>query len=64
MSYRLGFLILLLSIAGCGPELSKSDLGVVVFEVPKVAGSDRPYQMPQLGPPVEHKDDFPGRPLP
>ena len=43
------------SLAGCGPELSKNDLGTVVFEVPKVAGADQPYQMPQLGPPESGK---------
>jgi hypothetical protein len=58
MQYRLGFLLLLLSLTGCGPALSKSDLGLVVFEVPKVAGADKPYEMRQLGPPPEHSDDF------
>ena len=57
MRCRLGILIVLTCLAGCGPELSKGDLGTVVFEVPKVAGSDEPYQMPQLGPPVEQKDE-------
>jgi hypothetical protein len=57
-------LFLLTFLAGCGPRVSKSDLGVVVFEVPKVAGSDEPYQMPELGPPLEHKEDPFGRPLP
>ena len=50
MRYWLGLLLLLLLLAGCGPELSKSDLGTVVYELPKVAGADEPYQMPQLGP--------------
>jgi hypothetical protein len=45
----------LLMLGGCGPALSKSDLGTVVFDLPKVAGADEPYRMPQLGPPV--KDD-------
>lgn len=45
-----GLAVLTLILGGCGPELSKSDLGNVVFEVPKVAGSDRPYVMPKLGP--------------
>jgi hypothetical protein len=54
--------ILLVVLGGCGPELSKSDLGTVVFEIPQVAGSDKPYPMPQLGPRPEqtpdHEDDF------
>ena len=50
-----GFVVLLVVLEGCGPELSKSDLGTVVFEVPKVAGSDKPYAMPELGPPLKQK---------
>ena len=48
-----GLAVLLVILGGCGPELSKDDLGTVVFDVPKVAGSDRPYAMPKLGPPSE-----------
>jgi hypothetical protein len=50
MQFRLSLVVLLLALGGCGPQLSKSDLGTVVFEVPKVAGSDEPYFMPQLAP--------------
>jgi hypothetical protein len=47
----LGLLAFLAAIlGGCGPALSKSDLGTVVFEIPKVAGADKPYPMPKLGP--------------
>jgi hypothetical protein len=57
MQFRFGILLLfLLAVVGCGPHLSQSELGKVVFEVPKVAGADEPYPMPQLGPP---KDDDP-----
>jgi len=56
MRLRFSFLLLLVSLAGCGPELSKVELGTVVFDVPKVAGADEPYQMPELGPPPEHKE--------
>jgi hypothetical protein len=42
-------------LGGCGPELSQSDLGTVLKEVPQVAGADKPYVMPQLGPPVKQK---------
>lgn len=52
--FRLGVLaVFMLILGGCGPELSKSDLGNVVFEVPKVAGADKPYVMPKLGTPDE-----------
>jgi hypothetical protein len=50
MRNRLCLLILLLLLGGCGPELSKHELGTVVFEVPKVSGSEGPYPMPQLQP--------------
>jgi hypothetical protein len=44
MRFTLGLLILLVVIGGCGPQLSKADLGTVVFEVPKLSGSDEPYK--------------------
>jgi hypothetical protein len=53
---RSGFLMLLLALPGCGPELSKTDLGHVVSEPPKVAEPDVPYPMPQLGPPLKPED--------
>lgn len=55
MRFHLGLLILpaLVALGGCGPQLSKSDLGTVVYELPKVAGADEPYAMPELGPPRE-----------
>ena len=46
-----------MSLAGCGAQLSKTDLGMVIFEVPKVAGSEEPYQMPQLGPPEDNSSE-------
>ena len=51
-----GLAVLMAAVGGCGPELSTSDLGHVVFEVPKVSGSEKPYAMPQLGPPLEKSD--------
>jgi hypothetical protein len=58
----LSCLTALLLLGGCGPALSKSDLGTVVFEVPKVAGAEEPYQMPQLGPPPKDEDARHGGP--
>ena len=54
------FLVPLLGLGGCGPQLSPSDLGAVVFELPQVSGAEEPYKMPQLGPPVEHKEEHRG----
>ena len=49
-------LILLALSAGCGPKLSQSDLGAITYdEAPKVKGADKPYPLPQLGPPSEDK---------
>jgi hypothetical protein len=64
MRFQFSLLVLLVLLAGCGPALSKSDLGTVVFEVPKLAGAEEPYPMPQLGPPVELNDDRRGPGLP
>jgi hypothetical protein len=61
MRIHLGFFLLLAALSGCGSQISKSDLGIVVFEVPKVAGAEEPYQMPELGPPLEPSDDDHGR---
>ena len=57
-----GLLFFVVLLAGCGPELSKTDLGTVVYNIPKVAGVDEPYQMPQLGPPATDSDEDAGRP--
>jgi hypothetical protein len=47
-----GFALLFVVLGGCGPALSQSDLGKVVTDLPQVAGADKPYQIPQLGPPL------------
>jgi len=44
-------LTLAVAIPGCGPNVSKSDLGTIVYEVPTVGGVDEPYQYPELPPP-------------
>ena len=53
MRYRLCLLMLLASLCGCGPSLTQQELGTVEFELPKIAGAEEPYRMPQLGPPLE-----------
>lgn len=50
---RFLFFVLLpvsLIVPGCEgrPHVPKEDLGEVVFEVPTVPGSEKPYEMPQL----------------
>lgn len=49
-------LLSILLLGGCGPALSESDLGTVVFEVPKVPDAEA-YSMPQLGPPEDQDQD-------
>jgi hypothetical protein len=61
MYVRLGLPLLLMSLVGCEATVSERDLGTVVFEIPKVAGADEPYPMPQLGPPAEPNHGNPGR---
>lgn len=41
-----GFLICA-GVSGCGPNVSDSDLGRVMYEVPMVAGADEPYRFPE-----------------
>jgi hypothetical protein len=60
----IGIAVLLAILGGCGPELSKSDLGTVVFEVPKVAGADKPYEMPKLGSRDENNNNEDRLPIP
>ena len=43
------------SLAGCGAQLSKADLGTVVFEVPKVAGTEGAVPDAAAGPAREWK---------
>jgi hypothetical protein len=40
------------AIVGCGPSVSESDLGTIVYEVPTVAGADEPFPYPKLPPPA------------
>lgn len=62
MQPRLSLLTMLLTaplLNGCESASPPSDLGSVVFEVPRVQGADEPYPMPQLGPPLERRIDDP-----
>lgn len=46
-------LLIAFGIAGCGPVISEKDMGTIIYEVPKVEGADKPYEMPALGPQSE-----------
>lgn len=46
-------LLIAAALPGCGPAVSRDELGTVVFDVPKVEGAEEPYQLPpEAGPPV------------
>ncbi len=49
----LGPLAILATLPGCGPAVSRSDLGEIKYEVPQVPGSERPYPIPDVGPPAK-----------
>jgi hypothetical protein len=48
----LGLLGIFSTLPGCGPAVSRSDLGEVRYEVPEVPGADKEYKIPDVGPPV------------
>jgi hypothetical protein len=42
------------AMGGCGPEVSRSELGRVLPEVPQVPGAEKPYQFPKSDKPAIH----------
>jgi hypothetical protein len=56
----LALALLCLGPSGCESEVSKGDLGTVVFEVPKVPGAEKPYVFPQLEQATEASGDATG----
>jgi hypothetical protein len=45
-----GFLAVLVAAPGCGPAVAKSDLGNIVYEVPKIPGTEEPFPIPDVVP--------------
>jgi hypothetical protein len=43
-------------LVGCGPNLSSKEYGTVVEGIPSVAGAEKPYEMPRLGPPPTEEE--------
>jgi len=56
LAVLLGFLAVPLAAPGCGPAVAKSDLGDIVYEVPKVRGADQPYPIPEVVPPLAARE--------
>lgn len=48
-----GVLILMVFplFGGCGPDLTAKEFGTIVEGIPHVQGADKPFEMPELGPP-------------
>jgi len=44
-------LIIIFVFLGCEPTKPSKDMGTIIYEVPKVEGADKPYEMPELDPP-------------
>jgi len=54
-----GLFAVAIDAPGCGPAVAKSDMGNIVYEVPKVAGADKPYPIPEVLPPLAAREpDF------
>jgi hypothetical protein len=45
-------------VAGCGPQVSREELGEVEFEVPQVPGATRPYELPDFSQPYDEKNSL------
>jgi hypothetical protein len=64
----LGVVAVSLGLPGCGPAVSKSELGNVVFTVPEVPGANQPYLLPESNAPPGASDSkllpFPPKELP
>ena len=45
------------SLSGCQSRASDEELGTIVYEVPKVPGSEKPFPLPDLDP--NAKSDMP-----
>jgi len=41
-------LVACLLLIGCGPGVSKDDLGTILEEVPEVPGAEQAFEMPQF----------------
>ncbi len=54
-----GLFALAMVVPGCGPAVAKSDLGDIVYEVPTVPGTDKPFPIPEVVPPLAARE--PGR---
>jgi hypothetical protein len=53
-----GGLLLALSVclSGCSKDYPPEEYGTVDHEVPSVAGAEKPFEMPKLGPPLSEED--------
>lgn len=60
MRWLIGLLIglsAMLVLSGCERRIPKEELGKVIFEVPQVPGSEKPFIMPELEPLEKEKGE-------
>lgn len=48
--------LLAAAVAGCGPAVSTSNFGRVLYEVPDVKAAEKPYEFPDKAPPTKLSD--------
>jgi hypothetical protein len=61
---RIAFVLVVLpalTLVGCGSGSSDKDLGRIIYDVPKVPGSEKTFPMPELDP--KAKSDQPDNPF-
>jgi hypothetical protein len=46
-------LLITLTVTGCGPAVSSKDMGTIIYEIPRVQGADKPYELPKIITPRE-----------
>lgn len=51
LCYAGSVLTVLLLFGGCGPNLNSKEFGTIVKGIPHIEGADKPYPLPELGPP-------------
>ena len=51
LGWLFGIVLILPTMAGCGPRLTDKDLGTLVFDAPELPDADVPYVLPESSAP-------------
>jgi len=54
-------MVCLLLASGCGPTVSREDLGTILDEIPEVPGAEKPFKLPELNQPAGKEADSAGQ---